>query len=161
MADKSPSDEGFTELELLQSDSNTTCPRQEGASFHDNCEPRETSNPSPLDHKEDEGHYNRSTEDSGVLLQSNSDRTREPAAAVHDGNQVNICVSEGAVKEATASDRSCDDVTPAAESQKQEKESKSDGGIITDAERRRRTSDTDVKSWLLKRMQEPIKGESV
>ncbi|KAI7799618.1 nuclear receptor coactivator 7 isoform X2 [Triplophysa rosa] len=153
MADKSPSDEGFTELELPQSDSNTTCPSQEGASFHQNYEPRDTSNPSPSDQKEDEdeGLHHRSTEDSGVLLQSVSDGIREPAAAVHDGNEVNIDVSEGAVKEATAWHGGCGDV----ETQKQQKESTS-AGEVADAERRRRTSETDVKSWLLKRMQGPI-----
>lgn len=170
MADKSPSDEGFTELELLQSDSNTTCPSQEGASFHDSYEPRETGNASPSDQREsmcceedDEGLYNRSTENSGVLLQSLSDRIGEPAAAVHDGNKVNIEVSEGAVTEDQNKNMSRGDVTedscstPAAhvESRKQRKASNSDEEI-TDADRRRRSSDTDMKSWLLKRMQGPI-----
>lgn len=157
MADKSPSDEGFTELELPQSDFNTTCPSQEGASFHQNYTLRDTRNPSCSNQKvEDEGLYHRSTEDSGVLLQSVSDGLREPDAAVHDGNEVNKNVSEGAVKEETAWDGGCGEV----ETQKQQKESTSDGETA-DAERRRRTSETDVKSWLLKRLQGPIEGESV
>ncbi|XP_056620050.1 nuclear receptor coactivator 7 isoform X2 [Triplophysa dalaica] len=152
MADKSPSDEGFTELELPQSDFNTTCPSQEGASFHQNYTLRDTRNPSCSDQKaEDEGLYHRSTEDSGVLLQSVSDGIREPDAAVHDGNEVNKNVSEGAVKEETALDGGCAEV----ETQKHQKESTSDGETA-DAERRRRTSETDVKSWLLKRLQGPI-----
>lgn len=164
MADKSPSDEGFTELELLQSDSNTTCPSQEGASFRDSYEPRDKSNTSPSDQKEamcceedDEGLYNRSTEDSGVLL---SDRIREAAAAVHDGNEVNIEVSERALTEDQNKNVSCGDVTARVDSQRQQKESNSDGEM-TDADGRRRTSDADVKSWLLKRMQGPIEGEDV
>ncbi|KAA0708168.1 Nuclear receptor coactivator 7 140 kDa estrogen receptor-associated protein [Triplophysa tibetana] len=125
-ADKSPSDEGFTELELPQIDSNTTRPSQEGVSFHQNYTLRDTSNPSCSDQKaEDEGLYHRSTEDSGVLLQS------------------------------TAWDRGSGDV----ETQKQQKESTSDGETA-DAERRRRTSETDDKSWLLKRMQGPIEEMS-
>nr|XP_055041722.1 nuclear receptor coactivator 7 isoform X1 [Misgurnus anguillicaudatus] len=176
--DKSPSDEGFTELELLQSDSITTCPSQEGASFHDDCEPKETTNRSDQKDEslrccnvEDEG-LNRSTEDSGVLLQSLPDSVREPPTQLHDvtTKRDETLVNGVTTKDATTQDQnkmvSCSDVTddsvtcsqPVDDAEVRQKENKgpNSDAEISEAEQRRQANQAEMKSWLLKRMQGPI-----
>uniref|UniRef100_A0A673MK84 Nuclear receptor coactivator 7-like n=1 Tax=Sinocyclocheilus rhinocerous TaxID=307959 RepID=A0A673MK84_9TELE len=164
IADKSPSDEGFTELELLQSDSNTTCSGQEGAPLQ---EQRKTpTDKSVTEEDEDEGLHNRSTE--------LPDRLDEPTALVHDGKEAVIEVEEVtktrgetlvngvSAVEATASDQKgkttledsgkCSSPGPNVEDNK----GPNSDAQLSEAELRRRASEAEMKSWLLKRMQRPI-----
>lgn len=181
IADKSPSDEGFTELELLQSDSNTTCSGQEGASLQEQRKmPTDKSVTAfHAEEDEDEGLHNRSTDDNAELLQSFPNRLDEPTALVHDGKEATTEVNEETKRgetlvngvsaiEATASDQKVK-----ATLEDSEKCSSSPGPNLEDnkgpnsdaqlseAELRRRASEAEMKSWLLKRMQRPIEGESV
>lgn len=181
IADKSPSDEGFTELELLQSDSNTTCSSQEGASLQEQRKrPTDKSVTSCLaEEDEDEGLHNRSTDDNAELLQSFLNRLDDPMALVHDGKEATTEVNEetktrgemlvngaSAIK-ATASDQKakatledsgkCSSPGPNLEDNK----GPNSDAQLSEAELSRRASEAEMKSWLLKRMQRPIEGESV
>lgn len=113
IADKSPSDEGFTELELLQSDSNTSCSGLQGATLQEHTK-------TPED--EDEGLHNRSTDDGAVEV------TKRRSQMFANGPNV--------------------------------EESKGSKAELSEAEKRRRASEAEMKSWLLKRMQRPIEGKS-
>lgn len=108
IADKSPSDEGFTELELLQSDSNTSCSGLQGATLQEHTK-------TPED--EDEGLHNRSTDDSVEVTKRRSQMF---------ANRPNV------------------------------EESKGSNAELSEAEKRKRASEAEMKSWLLKRMQKPI-----
>ncbi|XDV41113.1 hypothetical protein PO909_010036 [Leuciscus waleckii] len=168
IADKSPSDEGFTELELLQSDSNTTCSGQEGASLQEH---RRTPSRMSMDQKdrsvrvfiaeeeEDEGLHNRSTDDNAEL----------PQSLVHDGKEAAIEVTK------TSSETLVNGVFAIENDQKSKvtpedsgkcslpgshvednKGPNSDVELLSEAEKRRRASEAEMKSWLVKTMQRPI-----
>uniref|UniRef100_A0A8C2GGA5 Nuclear receptor coactivator 7-like n=1 Tax=Cyprinus carpio TaxID=7962 RepID=A0A8C2GGA5_CYPCA len=166
IADNSPSDEGFTELELLQSDSNTTCSGQEGA-------PPQEQRKVPTDQSvrsyraeedEDEGLHNRSTDDNAEL----------PDRLVHDGKEAVIEVDEVtktrgetlvngvSAIEATASDQK-GKMTPEdsgkcswPEPNVEDNKGPNSDVELSEAQLRRRASEAEMKSWLLKRMQRPI-----
>ncbi|XP_016114490.1 nuclear receptor coactivator 7-like [Sinocyclocheilus grahami] len=171
IADKSPSDEGFTELELLQSDSNTTCSGQEGAPLQ---EQRKTPTDQSVtsyraEEDEDEGLHNRSTDDNAELLQSFPNRLD---ALVHDGKEATTEVNEEtktrgetlvngvSAIEATASDQktkaTLEDSGRCSSSPGPNLEDNKGPNSFSEAERRRRASEAEMKSWLLKRMQRPI-----
>ncbi|XP_058611587.1 nuclear receptor coactivator 7 isoform X2 [Onychostoma macrolepis] len=177
IADKSPSDEGFTELELLQGDSNTTCSGQEGASLQEQRKtPTDKSVTSfHVEEDEDEGLHNRSTDDNAELLQSVPNRLDEPTALVHDGKEATTEVNEETktrgetlVNGVSAIEVTASDQKAKATLEDSEKCSSSPGPNLEDnkgpnpdvqlseAELRRRASEAEMKSWLLKRMQRPI-----
>ncbi len=181
IADKSPSDEGFTELELLQSDSNTTCSGQEGASLQ---EQRKTPTDKSMtsfhaEEDEDEGLHNRSTDDNAELLQSFPNRLDEPTALVHDGKEATTEVNEETKRgetlvngvsaiEATTSDQkvkaTLEDSGKCSSSpgpNLEDNKGPNSDTQLSEAELRRRANEAEMKSWLLKRMQRPIEGESV
>ncbi|KAG1941830.1 nuclear receptor coactivator 7 isoform X1 [Pimephales promelas] len=164
-ADKSPSDEGFTELELLQSDLNTTCPGQEGASLQEH---RKTPTRVSMDQKdeslrsfnadedEDEGLHNRSTDD-------NTDLQRSIPTLVHDGKEAAVEVTK------TSGETLVNGVFAIENDQKSEvapedsgkcgphvKGPNSDVEFLSEAQKRRRASEAEMKSWLMKTMQRPI-----
>ncbi|KAL0165290.1 hypothetical protein M9458_041043, partial [Cirrhinus mrigala] len=161
IADKSPSDEGFTELELLQSDSNTTCSGQEGASL---LEQRKTPTWTPTDKSvrsyraeedEDEGLHNRSTDENSELLQSLPDRLDEPTALVHDGKE--------AVVEVDEMTKTTGETRPQT-TKKGRRPWRTVGNVVHQDQMLRiirdqtqtRANEAEMKSWLLKRMQRPI-----
>ncbi len=165
IADKSPSDEGFTELELLQSDSNTTCSGQEGASLQ---EQRKTStDKQQTEEDEDEGLHNRSTDDNTFL--NRLDDGKEATTEVNEETKTRgeTLVKGASAIEATASDQKskptledsgkCSSPGPNLEDNK----GPNSDAQLSEAELRRRASEAEMKSWLLKRMQRPIEGESV
>uniref|UniRef100_A0A671KPU2 Nuclear receptor coactivator 7-like n=1 Tax=Sinocyclocheilus anshuiensis TaxID=1608454 RepID=A0A671KPU2_9TELE len=175
IADKLPSDEGFTELELLQSDSNTTCSGQEGAPLQ---EQRKTPTDQSVtsyraEEDEDEGLHNRSTDDNAELLQSFPNKLDEPTALVHDGKEATTEVNEEtktrgetlvngvSAIEATASDQKAkatlEDSGKCSSSPGPNLEDNKGPNSFSEAELRRRASEAEMKSWLLKRMQRPIK----
>lgn len=171
IADKSPSDEGFTELELLQSDSNTTCSGQEGASLQEH---RRTPTRMSMDQKdksvsvfiaeeeEDEGLHNRSTDDNADLLRS----------LVHDGKEAAVEVTKTSGETlvngvfAIENDQKSK-VTPEDSGKcslpgphvEDNKGPNSDVELLSEAEKRRRASEAEMKSWLVNTMQRPIEGE--
>lgn len=171
IADKSPSDEGFTELELLQSESNTTCSGQEGAPLQ---EQRKTPTDQSVtsyrtEEDEDEGLHNRSTDDNADLLQS------QPTALVHDGKEATTEVNEETktrgetlVNGVSAIETTASDQKAKATLEDSGKCSSSPGPNVEDnkgpnsdaqlseAELHRRANEAEMKSWLLKRMQRPI-----
>ncbi|XP_051511534.1 nuclear receptor coactivator 7-like isoform X2 [Myxocyprinus asiaticus] len=184
IADKSPSDEGFTELELLQSDSNTMWHSQEGASLYDDSEQRKThtctpsdlidetmmsSNTEREDEVEDEGL--RSTEDDAEMLQSVPDRLVALEAEDVTKTRAEMLVNGVSPKEATTKDQKrklsysgvakdsgkCSSPEPNVDIEGQ-KESKGPNSAVelSEVEKRRRASEDEMKSWLLKRMQVPI-----
>ncbi|XP_043075808.1 nuclear receptor coactivator 7 isoform X2 [Puntigrus tetrazona] len=165
IADKSPSDEGFTELELLQSDSNTTGsgPGQRKTATD------KSATSFRAEEDEDEGLHNRSTDD-------NADPSRPDEAAVHDGKEAAAGVKEETrtgreafVNGVSAIEASAGDQKAKATPEDSGKCSSSPGPNLEDdnrgpdssvalseAELRRRASEAEMKSWLLKRMQRPI-----
>uniref|UniRef100_A0A8C1SFA3 Nuclear receptor coactivator 7-like n=1 Tax=Cyprinus carpio TaxID=7962 RepID=A0A8C1SFA3_CYPCA len=171
IADKSPSDEGFTELDLLQSESNTTCSGQEGAPLQ---EQRKTPTDQSVtsyrtEEDEDEGLHNRSTDDNAELLQS------QPTALVHDGKEATTEVNEETktrgetlVNGVSAIETTASDQKAKATLEDSGKCSSSPGPNVEDnkgpnsdaqlseAELHRRANEAEMKSWLLKRMQRPI-----
>lgn len=165
IADKSPSDEGFTELELLQSDSNTTCSGQEGASVQEH---RKTStDKQQTEEDEDEGLHNRSTDDHAFLNRLDDSMVHDGKDATTEVNEETKTRGETLVKgasaiEATASDQKakatledsgkCSSPGPNLEDNK----GPNSDAQLSEAELRRRASEAEMKSWLLKRMQRPI-----
>ncbi|XP_042602073.1 nuclear receptor coactivator 7-like isoform X2 [Cyprinus carpio] len=171
IADKSPSDEGFTELDLLQSESNTTCSGQEGAPLQ---EQRKTPTDQSVtsyrtEEDEDEGLHNRSTDDNAELLQS------QPTALVHDWKEATTEVNEETktrgetlVNGVSAIEMTASDQKAKATLEDSGKCSSSPGPNVEDnkgpnsdaqlseAELHRRANEAEMKSWLLKRMQRPI-----
>ncbi|ROL45225.1 Nuclear receptor coactivator 7 [Anabarilius grahami] len=173
IADKSPSDEGFTELELLQSDSNTTCSGQEGASLQEH---RKTPTRLSMDQKdtsvrsfhaeedEDEGLHNRSTDDNAELLQSLPALVHDGKVAAIEEDEVTKTRGETIVNSVSAIEVNSNDqkwkVTP-EDSGKcsppgRNVEGPNSDVKLSEAEKRRRASEAEMKSWLLKRMQRPI-----
>ncbi|XP_048063829.1 nuclear receptor coactivator 7 isoform X2 [Megalobrama amblycephala] len=169
IADKSPSDEGFTELELLQSESNTTCSGQEGASLQEH---RKTPTRLSMDQKdtsvrsfhaeedEDEGLHNRSTDDNAELLQSLPALVHDGKVAAIEEDEVTKTIVNGvSAIEVNANDQKwkvtpeesgkCSPPGPNVEGPNSDVE-------LSEEEKRRRASEAEVKSWLLKRMQRPI-----
>ncbi|XP_052442442.1 nuclear receptor coactivator 7 isoform X2 [Carassius gibelio] len=171
IADKSPSDEGFTELELLQSESSTTCSCLEGAPLQEQRKTKtdkaETSYRAEED--EDEGLHNRSTDDTAELLHS------KPTALMHDGKDATTEVNEETktrgetlVNGVSAIEATTHDQKAKATLEDSGKCSGSPGpnlednkgpnsdAMLSEAELRRRANEAEMKSWLLKRMQRPI-----
>ncbi|XP_026097101.1 nuclear receptor coactivator 7-like [Carassius auratus] len=148
--DKSPSDEGFTELELLQSDCNTTCSGHEGAP------PQE---------------QRKTTTDQSVRLYL-PEKLDQPAL-VHDGKEAVIEVDEVTK---TRGETLANRVSAIEETARDQKEmTPEDSGKcswpgpnvednktpnsdveLPEAERHRRASEAEMKSWLLNRIQRPI-----
>ncbi|XP_051952461.1 nuclear receptor coactivator 7-like isoform X2 [Xyrauchen texanus] len=151
VAEKSPSDEGFTELELLQSDSNATMHSLEGASLYDDSEPSKTlSQPATSStterEDEDEGLHNCSAEVNTELLQSVPDRLVD----------VTKTKPETIVNGAKDSGK-CSSPEPSVDIEGRKKSKRSNSAVeLSEAEKRRRASEAEMKSWLLKRMQVPI-----
>lgn len=176
IADKSPSDEGFTELELLQSDSNTTCSGQEGASLQEH---RKTPTRMSMDQKdksmrsfhaeedEDEGLHNRSTDDNTELLQSLPALVHDGKVAAIEEDEVTKTRGETIVNGVSAIEVNANDqkwkVTPENSGKCSPPGPNVEGPNsdveLSEAEKRRRASEAEMKSWLLKRMQRPIEGE--
>ncbi|XP_026146210.1 nuclear receptor coactivator 7-like isoform X2 [Carassius auratus] len=171
IADKSPSDEGFTELELLQSESSTTCSCLEGAPLQEQRKTKtdkaETSY--RVEEDEDEGLHNRSTDDTAELLHS------KPTALMHDGKDATTEVNEETktrgetlVNGVSAIEATTRDQKAKATLEDSGKCSGSPGpnlednkgpnsdATLSEAELRRRANEAEMKSWLLKRMQRPI-----
>ncbi|XP_051731327.1 nuclear receptor coactivator 7-like isoform X1 [Ctenopharyngodon idella] len=173
IADKSPSDEGFTELELLQSDSNTTCSGQEGASLQEH---RKTPTRMSMDQKdksmrsfhaeedEDEGLHNRSTDDNTELLQSLPALVHDGKVAAIEEDEVTKTRGETIVNGVSAIEVNANDqkwkVTPEDSGKCSPPGPNVEGPNsdveLSEAEKRRRASEAEMKSWLLKRMQRPI-----
>ncbi|XP_052391668.1 nuclear receptor coactivator 7 isoform X2 [Carassius gibelio] len=148
--DKSPSDEGFTELELLQSDCNTTCSGHEGA-------PPQEQRKTPTD------------QSVRLYLPEKLDQP----ALVHDGKEAVIEVDEvtktrgetlaNRVSAIEAIARDQKEMTP-EDSGKcswpgpnvEDSKTPNSDVELPEAEIHRRASEAEMKSWLLNRIQRPI-----
>ncbi|XP_059368011.1 nuclear receptor coactivator 7 isoform X2 [Carassius carassius] len=171
IADKSPSDEGFTELELLQSESSTTCSGQEVAPLQ---EQRKTKTDKAVtsyraEEDEDEGLHNRSTDDNAELLHS------QPTALMHDGkdattevneetktrgetlvNGVSAIVATTSDQKAKATIEDSGKCSGSPGPNLEDNKGPNSDATLSEAELRRRANEAEMKSWLLKRMQRPI-----
>ncbi|XP_067274407.1 nuclear receptor coactivator 7 isoform X2 [Pseudorasbora parva] len=165
IADKSPSDEGFTELELLQNDSNTTSSGQEGASLPKPNQKDKSVKSFHTEEDEDEGLHNRSTDDNEKLLQS-------LPALVHDGKEAEVDEVTKTRAETLENGVSAIEANPNDQKRKvtpedsgkcslpgskmEDSKGPNAGVELSEAEKRRRANEAEMKSWLLKRMQRPI-----
>lgn len=173
IADKSPSDEGFTELELLQSDSNTTCSGHEGASLQEH---RKTPTRISMDQKdkslrsfnaeeeedEDEGLHNRSTDDNMDLLRSLVHDGKEAATEVTKTSGETLVNGVFAIENDQRSKVTPEDsgkCSPPGPHVEDNTGPNADEELLSEAEKRRRASEAEMKSWLVNTMQRPIEGE--
>lgn len=170
IADKSPSDEGFTELELLQSDSNTTCSGHEGASLQEH---RKTPTRISMDQKdkslrsfnaeeeedEDEGLHNRSTDDNMDLLRSLVHDGKEAATEVTKTSGETLVNGVFAIENDQRSKVTPEDsgkCSPPGPHVEDNTGPNADEELLSEAEKRRRASEAEMKSWLVNTMQRPI-----
>ncbi|XP_051500264.1 nuclear receptor coactivator 7-like isoform X2 [Myxocyprinus asiaticus] len=174
IAEKSPSDEGFTELELLQSDSNATMHSLEGASLYDDSEPSKTlsqptteqndetvtsSNTERGGEEEDEGLHNCSAEDNVELLPSVPDKlvdaTKTRAETIGKGAMDQK--RKLSCSEVTKDSGKCSSPEPNVDIEGRKESKRSNSAVeLSEVEKCKRASEAEMKSWLLKRMQVPV-----
>lgn len=212
-ADISPSDEGFTELELLQNDSglengNTEtsknepmaarapCLSLERVSLHEagdsdsvvvkKCglpssgQTVETVRSYHRNQEEDEGLHNHSIDENVEMAFDGNRQTLHAGAESSENGQRVAVEDEGPIHspesfqmEVAAGDHigrvspdnvtreTCGSSVPSHKEDKKTIKEPNSEEVLIDTEKEKQTSEAEMKSWLLKRMQGPIEGEAL